>query len=120
LIKDAGGVYIWEDNPGTASVTVDAEAQFARGANADVWINGGEWKTLKGMLDDDPRYNALKAWREGQVWLYDRRADAAGANDYWSRGVIQPDRILADLIKIFYPDLARDHEFEWYRQVPAE
>jgi iron complex transport system substrate-binding protein len=72
------------------------------------------------MLADDQRYASLKAWRSGQVWLYDRRVTAAGANEYWSRGVTQPDRILADLIKIFYPDLARDYEFEWYRQVPAD
>jgi iron complex transport system substrate-binding protein len=71
------------------------------------------------MLDDDSRYGSLKAWKTGQVWLYNRRANAIGANDYWSRGVTEPDRILADLIKIFYPELARDHEFEWYRQVPA-
>jgi iron complex transport system substrate-binding protein len=120
LIRDAGGVYVWADNSAAGGMTVDAEAQLARSADADIWINGGEWTSLKGMLADDQRYASLKAWRSGQVWLYDRRVTAAGANEYWSRGVTQPDRILADLIKIFYPDLARDYEFEWYRQVPAD
>jgi iron complex transport system substrate-binding protein len=44
--------------------------------------------------------------------------NSAGTNDYWARGVARPDIILADLIKIFHPDLAKDHEFEWYLQVP--
>jgi len=121
LIRDAGGQYVWADNPETGSPRVDMESQLARAVNADVWINGTEdWTSLEGMLADDTRYEAFKAFRTGQVWLYNRRLGGeTGANDYWSRGVAEPDRILADLIKIFYPDRARDYEFEWYKQVPA-
>jgi iron complex transport system substrate-binding protein len=95
------------------------EAQLARAANADVWINGGGWKSLRAMLDDEPRYAAFKAFRDGAVWVYERRLTASGANDYWSRSVTQPDVVLADLLKILHPALARDHVFEWYMPVPV-
>jgi len=119
LIKDAGGRYAWADNPATGSASVDLEAQLQRAANADVWINGGGWKNLAAMLEDEPRYSAFKAYRTGQVWTYERRQTPSGGNDYWSRSVTHPDIVLADLVKIFHPALAADRAFEWYMQVPA-
>jgi iron complex transport system substrate-binding protein len=118
LIKDAGGRYVWADNTATGSETLDLEAQVKRAGNADIWINGGGWSSLAAMVTDEPRYGLFKAYRTGQVWVYERRLNAAGANDYWSRAVSHPDLILADLVKIFHPTLVPQHEFEWYLQVP--
>jgi len=117
LIKDAGGRYVWADNTSAGSATVDLEAQIQRAADADVWINGGGWKNMAAMLEDEPRYSAFKAYRNGRVWVYERRQQPNGANDYWSRSVTHPDLVLADLVKIFHPQLAVDHEFEWYMTV---
>ncbi len=119
LIKDAGGRYAWADDTSVASTSVDLEAQIHRASNADVWINGGGWKNLADMLDDEPRYAAFKAYRQGQVWVYERRQTPTGGNDYWSRSVTHPDIVLADLVKMFHPALAADHAFEWYMTVPV-
>jgi iron complex transport system substrate-binding protein len=119
LIKDAGGHYAWADNTAVGLASVDLEAQIQRAANADVWINGGGWKDLADMLEDEPRYAAFKAYRQGQVWVYELRETPAGGNDYWSRSVTHPDLVLADLVKIFHPTLTPGHAFEWYKPVPA-
>ncbi len=119
LIKDAGGRYVWADNTAVAPPSIDLELQIQRAGNADVWINGGGWSSLPAMLDDEPRYAAFKAFRQGQVWVYERRQKPNGANDYWSRSVTHPDITLADLVKIFHPALGADHQFEWYMTVPA-
>ena len=119
LIKDAGGRYIWADNPATGSVTVDLEAQLTRAGNADIWINAGTVPSLTAMIKDDPRYGLFKAYRNGQVWVYERLVTPDGGNDYWSRAVSHPDLVLADLVKIFHPGLVPEHEFQWYLQVPA-
>jgi iron complex transport system substrate-binding protein len=119
MIADAGGRYVWADNSSTGSASVDLEAQVQRAANADIWINGGAWKNLANMLEDEPRNAAFKAQRTGQVWVYERRQAADGSNDYWSRSVSRPDLVLADLIKIFHPSLMASHAFEWYMQVPS-
>lgn len=118
LIKDAGGRYVWAENAATGSETIDLEAQLKRAGNADIWINGGGWSSLTAMVKDEPRYGLFKAYRDGQVWVYERRVNAAGANDYWSRAVSRPDLVLADLVKIFHPTLVPQHEFQWYLQVP--
>ena len=119
LIRDAGGRYAWADDPTVASTSVDFELQLQRAAHADIWINGGGWKSLPAMLDDEPRYAAFEAYRHAKVWTYERRQTPMGANDYWSRSVTHPDLVLADLVKIFHAGLARDHAFEWYMTVPV-
>jgi iron complex transport system substrate-binding protein len=98
---------------------VDFEAQLQRAANADIWINGGGWASLAAMVQEEPRYGAFKAYRNRQVWVYEKRQLPSGANDYWSRSVTRADVVLADLAKIFHPALMRDHTFEWYMPVPA-
>ncbi len=120
LIADAGGRYAWVDNAAPGAPAVDFEAQLRRAANADIWINGGGWKNRAAMLDDEPRYAEFKAFRDRQVWVYERRVNATGGNDYWSRSITHPDIMLADLVKIFHPSLLPDHAFEWYIQVPEK
>ena len=120
LITDAGGRYVWADNASAGNEKIDLEAQLKRAGNADIWINGGGWSSLAAMVKDEPRYGLFKAYRNGQVWVYERRVNAAGANDYWSRAVSHPDLVLADLVKIFHPALVAQHEWQWYRQVPRE
>lgn len=119
LIRDAGGRYAWADNTAVGAPSVDLEAQIARAGDADIWINGGGWPSRAAMLDDEPRYAAFKAFRNGQVWVYERRLTPKGGNDYWSRSVSHPDLVLADLVKIFHPSLMPTHAFEWYMPVPA-
>lgn len=119
LIEDAGGRYVWADNTAMGSTTIDLEAQLARAGTADIWINGGGWSNLADIVKGEPRYGLFKAYRMGQVWVYERRVTPAGANDYWSRAVSHPDLVLADLVKIFHPTLVPQHEFQWYMQVPA-
>lgn len=117
LIADAGGRYVWDDDTASGTATVDLEAQLARAADADVWINGGGWPTRASILVDEPRYAQFKAFRTNQVWVYERRLTAAGINEYWSRGVANPDLLLADLVKILHPTLVPEHGFQWYMTV---
>jgi hypothetical protein len=107
LIEDAGGRYVWTDDAAEGSATIDLEAQIRRAGNADIWINGGGWPSLASMVKDEPRYAEFKAYRAGQVWVYERKVTPTGGNDYWSRSVSHPDLLLADLVKIFHPTLAR-------------
>jgi iron complex transport system substrate-binding protein len=120
LISDAGGRYVWAGNESTGAPAVDLEAQIQQAAQADVWINGGGWANRAVMLQDEPRYAAFKAYRAGQVWVYERRLQGSGTNEYWTRSPSRPDTVLADLVKIFHPTLLPDHNFDWYMRVPAQ
>lgn len=123
LIKDAGGDYILaNETKGTGSNEMGLEKVLATGSKAKVWINASSsrWKNLSDALATDARLGELQAVKDGQVWTSTKRINAKGGNDYWQSGVVRPDQVLADLAKIFHPDVMRDHEFVYYEQVPAK
>ena len=43
--------------------------------------------------------------------------NAAGGSDFWESGVLRPDRVLADLVHIFHPELSETDELYYYRQL---
>ena len=48
------------------------------------------------------------------------RQNSNGGSDYYEGGYANPDVILADLVKIFHPDLLPDHDLYFYKQIPAK
>ena len=117
LIEDAGGDYLWSDNPSSQAVPLDLESVYLRAVNADIWINPGAATGLSDILLLDERLGDLSVMEAGSVFNNNARSSAAGGNDYWESGTVRPDLILADLIRVFHPDLLTDHRFVYYRQL---
>lgn len=118
-IAAAGGRYVFADNPEIGGLAFgDLEIVLDRGAAADVWINAATtYLTLADIVAEEPRLAALPVAQNGQVWIYDRLQTSTGAIGYWELGVLRPDLVLKDLIKIFHPELMADHEFVFYRPI---
>ncbi len=117
LIEDAGGDFLWSDSHSSQAVPLDLESVYLRAVNADVWINPGAAGSLEDIRQMDDRFSDLKVLKNGHVFNNNARTNAAGGNDYWESGTVRPDLVLADLIKVFHPDLLTDHHFVYYRQL---
>lgn len=117
FLTDAGAKYLWDDDKTTGSLNLAFEAVFERAASADYWVNVGFVQDLKGLVADDKRFADFAAYKKGNVWNNDARTNENGGNDYYEMGVARPDRVLADLIAIFHPELLKDHKFTFYRQL---
>jgi len=119
LIRDAGGRYVWEENNNTGSLETDLETAIEVGGKANIWVNCSlYWPTLESAKSEDARFAEFKSFKTGQVWNYSRIANKNGGFEYFERGVTRPDLVLADLLKIFHPELSKNHTFEWYQQIP--
>jgi len=119
-LRDAAANFLWADNTETGSLPLSIEAVLERAADADIWLNGRQsWMSRADILAEDPRYNNFRALRTGQVYNNNARLNAAGGNDYWESGLVNPDVILADLVKIFHPDLLPQHQLVYYRKIDA-
>lgn len=118
-LADAGADYIWSDDDSTGSPTRSFEEVFDRAKEADIWINGSQsWNVLADVLKDDERNAEFTAFQTGRIYNNNKRMNpTAGGNDYWQSGVGNPDVILADLIKIFHPELLPDHELVYFQQL---
>ncbi len=119
LIQDAGGLYVWKNNNSTGSLETDLETAIEVGGNADIWINCSlYWPTLDAAKSEDARFAEFKSFKNGRVWNYSRVTNTIGGFEYFEKGVTRPDLILADLMKIFHPELSKKHNFEWYQKIP--
>lgn len=116
LVKDAGGDYIYKKNTGNASMPIDLEEAYRLTSEADVWLNVGMASSLDDLRVTCPKFSGTRCFTNGNVYNNNLRANAAGGNDYFESGIVHPDLILRDLIKIFHPELVRE-DFVYYKQL---
>lgn len=117
FLLDAGASYAWADDESTGSLPLSLEEVFAKASDAEFWVNVGFFGSLKDLEAADARFAQFAAFKNGKVFNNDKRTNANFGNDYFESGVIRPHVILADLIKIFHPDLLPDHELVYYRRL---
>jgi iron complex transport system substrate-binding protein len=120
FLRDAGAQYPWQSSENSGSLPLSFEEVYARVLEADCWIQPDAGASLQAIAAADKRYQDLRAFRQGEVYLRNKRQHSQGGNDYWEAGVVQPDIVLADLVKILYPDLLPAHELYFYQKCPAE
>lgn len=117
LIEDAGASCVYTDSDGSASIPVSLEKAYLLTLQADFWINVGAFNSLSGLLAQNPRFAEIPAVAQGRVYNNNRRQTPAGGSDFWESGVVNPDRVLADLIAIFHPELSTQDRLYYYKQL---
>ena len=117
LLKDAGADYLFTDQAGAGSAPLSFEVVFDRAKDADFWVNPGFAADKAGLQAMDERYAQFEAFSNDKVYNNNARANENGGLDYYESGVANPDVVLLDLVKIFYPDLAADHQLYYYQQL---
>jgi iron complex transport system substrate-binding protein len=65
----------------------------------------------------DERFMEFAAFQNGHVYNHDAITNENGGSDFFESGAVFPNIVLADLIKIFHPELVPDHVFVYYRLV---
>lgn len=117
LITDAGGTNLFTEATGNSSAPVDPEKAYLMAADADVWLNPGTAESIEQLGRMTPRFTDIPPVREGRVYNNNLRTNAAGGNDYYESGVMHPDLILADLIRILHPGVLPEGTFTYYRHL---
>ena len=118
ILENAGGAYIFADQSGTGSLQLNYEFVLDRGLETDLWIGSSDFADLKTMGNSEPRYQAFKPWKNGQVYTYTGKKGATGGLEYFELGYVRPDLILKDLIKILHPELLPEYELYFYQKLP--
>lgn len=117
FLKDAGADYPWYDEHDTGGLRKDFEVVYEVGLKADIWINPGTAESKEDILAKDSRFKDFNPYQTGEIYNNNRRANESGGNDYWESGVVHPEILLADYIKIFHPDLLSEHSLYYYQKV---
>ena len=117
MISDAGGEFLWHENTSREAFVVSLEQVVIRSSKADFWINCGTVNTLNELLSTDSRFTAFPQVRKGTIFNNNLQMSSGGGNDYWERGVVRPDLILSDLVKIFHPECDSGKVFNFYKKM---
>lgn len=117
LIHDAGGEFLWHDNTSREAFVVSLEEVVIRSARADLWINCGTVNTIDDLVATDSRFLSFPQVRKKAIFNNNLMISPGGGNDYWERGVVRPDLILSDLVKIFHPELDSGKVFNFYKRI---
>ena len=80
-------------------------------------MNAGIAKSLGEIKAADKKNTFFKAYKTGNLFNNDKRNTPGGGFDFWESGVVNPDKVLADLIFIFHPELLPNHELYYYRKL---
>jgi iron complex transport system substrate-binding protein len=117
LTHDAGGFYpYYERDTNTNSLPLSLENVAKDFLEADVWISPGA-TSVNELLKEDERYKAFKPVKTNSVYEANKRVLTSGANDFWETGLLRPDLLLKDLVKIFHPELLPQHELYFYKKL---
>lgn len=112
LYRDAGADYLFSDYSESGSVPLPFETVFDRAQDADVWLikyNQPEDLTYAQLQSDYAPYARFRPYCERRIY---------GCNThrvrFYEEVQFQPDRLLADLIKIFHPDLLPSYKLHYF------
>jgi iron complex transport system substrate-binding protein len=115
FISDAGGDYLYADDPSTGSIELDIEMALADGAIADVWLLTQGFTTKEQALSLDDRLGDFAAWDAGGAWTYEIAVDPT--LNFIESGPVMIDEYLLDYIAVLHPELAPDHQFVFLSEV---
>ncbi len=113
FLKDAGVNYIFKDKPGTGSLAYDFETVYAQGADCDFWslmVNYDGEYSYSALKNEDVRYEDFKPFADKKV-VYSNTSYSL----IYEKGLLEPDVILCDYIKLFHPELLPEHELSYYQ-----
>jgi iron complex transport system substrate-binding protein len=116
FLADAGADYLWANDSTAGGVPMSFESVLNRARNADFWIDPSDWHGLDEGLKEDARFKDFDAFQRRNVFNNNAREAQRGFSDYWESGIVNPQRVLADLISIFH---GRGDSLFYYHRLPA-
>ena len=117
LMKDAGGDYLWASDSSSGFLELSFEAVYDKGLNSDYWIGVASFQTLLAIEEADNRYADFGPFKNKHIYTYNARKGAKGGSEFLELGYMRPDLILADLIKILYPEKLPEYELYFHKQL---
>jgi len=108
FVKDAGGNYILAEDKGAQAKLMSFEEVFVKGQKAEIWVNVGNHKSKKQLLQANPNYRKLPVFNNGKLYALTAK-ESGKANDFFESGTVRADLVLKDYIAIFHPAIFPEH-----------
>ena len=113
FFRDAGSSYLWDDVKQSGVIPLSFEAVYQKAENADYWLvkyNKPQDMTYDDFGKEYEGYKMFKAYKNRKVIHCNTNRIS-----YYEKGVMEPDVILADLVKILHPELLPNHKQVYFQ-----
>ncbi|MBE9468936.1 MAG: ABC transporter substrate-binding protein [Bacteroidetes bacterium] len=117
FLFDAGANYMFSDDTSRESLALDIESVFAKAQKAVFWINTGAANKISDIVSVDSRLNNFSAYKNKMIFNNNAITNQYGGDDYWESGIVNPQIILKDLIRIFHPQIFPDYNLYYYKKI---
>lgn len=107
LFRDAGADYFMKNDNESGGFYVNFETVYSQGANTDYWrmVNSHDGTfTYDALKQSDARYADFKAFKDKKLIYCNLRE-----KPFYENTPVEPEVVLADLIRIFHPSLLPEH-----------
>ena len=113
FLGDAGADYLWKDLNQSGSMPYTFEKVYAKAVKADYWlIKYNDMRvdlTYETLKNEYPLYANFKAFRQKQIFTIN-----TAKTPYYEAGPMEPDKVLADLVAVFHPELLPGYKPTYY------
>jgi iron complex transport system substrate-binding protein len=116
FIVDAGGNYLYADDSETGSKTLEFESVYEKGIEADFWrflVYSPNEFSYDLLVQEDERYADFLALKNKNVFICNTLK-----SPYFQKGLLEPQIILADYIKILHPEILPHYQPVYYHLLP--
>ena len=113
--EDAGANYLWKDEKTYEALALDFETVYAKAAFAEFWCIkdyfDGDYSYQQLAAEFEP-YSDFKAFKDSNIIFCN-----TFKNSYFEDGIMEPDIVLADLIKAIHPKLLPDYKSKYFKRL---
>ncbi|MEG2945405.1 MAG: ABC transporter substrate-binding protein [Bacteroidales bacterium] len=113
--RDAGADYLWSDNGSAGSISLSFEEVFDKAQAADYWLlkhNGAQTLTYAQLKQDYRLYGEFEAYKNRNIYVCN-----SGKVPFYEEMPLHPDRVLADLVWIFHPELMEGFSPRYFKKM---
>jgi iron complex transport system substrate-binding protein len=117
MYKDAGAKYLWGNTKETGSLPLKFESVFSKAKDADYWFPMINISSTNELLNTENRYSLFNTIENKNIYLANKKQNIFNGNDYWESGVVYPDKVLGDLVKILHDKNPKNNELIYFTSI---
>jgi len=115
FFEDAGANYLWKNEKTYEVLTLDFETVYAKAAFSEFWCVkeyfDGDYSYRQLTTEFEP-YSDFKAFKDTNILFCN-----TFKTSYFEDGIMEPEIILADLIKAIHPELLTDYKPKYFKRL---
>jgi len=117
FLKDANVDYLWSDTTGKGSLSLSFESVFEKGRAAQLWLSPSYYASKEALEKANEHYTKFEAYKNNTIYSFSNTTGATGGVLYYELGTARPDLVLKDIIKICHPELLKNYNPFFFRQL---